>query len=243
MGYLEQVNHSQRARDTPLKVWFLAEQDGTVRAAHCDCMAELREACSHVGAVRLLWSLVLELEIPPLAHKKKANGCSLVIYHLPVSDMDFTSAKKYDLMVDKEVTPSGTRLDPEIETTGIPPPTADEQKFFLESISKSHMKPAVLSLVPPFNEQYTCNEIYNLPKSLPDRLYREECVVLEYEELLQCCKPVLLEVTPGECRAIEASTRKQTQSRVWYQQREDCVTASKLKPACSTNPAKPAEYG
>ena len=76
MGYLEQVNHSQRARDTPLKVWFLAEKDGTVRAAHCDCMAELCEACSHVGAVLLLWSLVLELEIPPLAHKKKANGCS-----------------------------------------------------------------------------------------------------------------------------------------------------------------------
>ena len=33
MGYLEQVNHSQRARDTPLKVWFLAEKDGTVIAA------------------------------------------------------------------------------------------------------------------------------------------------------------------------------------------------------------------
>ena len=46
------------------------------------------------------------------------------------------------------------------------------------------MKPAVLSLVPPFNEQYACKEIDNLPKSLPDRLYREECVVLEYEELL-----------------------------------------------------------
>ena len=75
MGYLEQVNH-QRARDTPLKVWFLAKKDGTVRAAHCDCMAELCEACSHVGAMFLLRSLVLELEIPPLTHKKKAHGCS-----------------------------------------------------------------------------------------------------------------------------------------------------------------------
>ena len=57
-------------------MWFLAAKVGTVRAAHCDCTAELCEACSHVGAVLLLWSLVLELEIPPLAHKKKANGCS-----------------------------------------------------------------------------------------------------------------------------------------------------------------------
>ena len=46
----------------------------------------------------------------------------------------------------------------------------------------------------------------NLPKSLPDRLYREECVVLEYEELLQYCKPVVLEDTPEEYGAIEAST-------------------------------------
>ena len=41
MGYLEQVNHSQR--DTPLKVWFLAEKDGTVIAAYCGCMAGLCE--------------------------------------------------------------------------------------------------------------------------------------------------------------------------------------------------------
>ena len=46
----------------------------------------------------------------------------------------------------------------------------------------------------------------NLPKSLPDRLYREKSVVLGYEELLQCCKPVVLEDTPGEYGAIEAST-------------------------------------
>ena len=43
MGYLEQVNHSQRARDTPVKVWFLAEKDGTVIAAYCGCMAGLCE--------------------------------------------------------------------------------------------------------------------------------------------------------------------------------------------------------
>ena len=71
--------------------------------------------------------------------------------------------------------------------------------------------------------------------SLPDRLYREECVVLEYEVLLQCCKPEVLEVTPEECRAIEASTTEQSQNQVWYQQRAGCVTAFKLKSACSTS--------
>ena len=45
------VNHSQRARDTPLKTWLLAERDGNVCMAHCNCMAGLCEACSHVGAL------------------------------------------------------------------------------------------------------------------------------------------------------------------------------------------------
>ena len=46
-----QVNHSQRARDTPLKAWILAEKNGTVLTGHCDCMAGLSEACSHIGAM------------------------------------------------------------------------------------------------------------------------------------------------------------------------------------------------
>ena len=45
------VNHSQQARDTPLKTWLLAEKYGTVWMAHCNCMAGLCEACSHVGAL------------------------------------------------------------------------------------------------------------------------------------------------------------------------------------------------
>ena len=45
------VNHSQRARDTPLKTWLLAGKDGTVCMAHCNSMAGLCEACSHVGAL------------------------------------------------------------------------------------------------------------------------------------------------------------------------------------------------
>ena len=41
IGFPQQVNHSQGARDTPLRVWVLTEKCGTVIAAHCDCMAGL----------------------------------------------------------------------------------------------------------------------------------------------------------------------------------------------------------
>ena len=97
------------------------------------------------------------------------------------------------------------------------------------------MKPAVLSLVTPFNEQYTCKEIDNVPKPLPNSLFKEECIQLDYIELLQQCKQISLEVTRDECPAIETSTRKQLQNKDWYQQWAGRITASK------TNTAKPAK--
>ena len=60
-------------------------------------------------------------------------------------------------------------------------------------------------------------------------------------ELLQQCQQILVEITPDECRAIKASTRKRSQSKVWYQQRAGRITASNLKTACKTNTAKPAK--
>ena len=45
------VRHSQRITATPLKPWVAVEQSGVVVCAHCDCMAGLGEACSHIAAV------------------------------------------------------------------------------------------------------------------------------------------------------------------------------------------------
>jgi len=98
-----------------------------------------------------------------------------------------------------------------------------------------------LSLVAPFNKQYTCKEIDNVPKPLQDSLFKEKCIQLDYIELLQQCQQISFEVTPDECQAIGTLTRKQSQSKVWYQQRAGHITASNLKSACKTNTAKPAK--
>ena len=144
-------------------------------------------------------------------------------------------------MVKKQVTPKVTRSNPGILTTRTPAPTSEEQQSFFTSISGSTVKPAVLSLVTPFNEQYTYKEIDNVPKTLPDSLFKEECIQLDYTELLQQCQQISLEVTPDECQGIETSTRKQSQSKVWYQLWAGRITASKLKSACKTKTAKPAK--
>ncbi|XP_052264229.1 uncharacterized protein LOC127867222 [Dreissena polymorpha] len=45
------VRHSQQMNATPLHPWVIANKDGMVEAAHCDCKAGLGETCSHVGAL------------------------------------------------------------------------------------------------------------------------------------------------------------------------------------------------
>jgi len=43
--------HSQRMFATPASPWIIAKRDGTILAAHCDCMEGLGESCSHVAAM------------------------------------------------------------------------------------------------------------------------------------------------------------------------------------------------
>ena len=42
-------------REKPLVPWAIAEANGRILAAHCDCMAGLGETCSHVAS--LLWAI------------------------------------------------------------------------------------------------------------------------------------------------------------------------------------------
>ena len=229
-----------------LEYGFWQKKCGTVIAAHCDCKAGLCEGCSHVGVV--LFAVEAGVRISDSTTCTQEKNKWLLPSHLrdipylPISEMDFTFAKKkHELMIEKQVTPMATRANPGVQTMRTPAPTPEEQTNFFTSISGSTVKPAVLSLVAPFNEQYTFDEIDHVPKPLSDSLFEEECIELEYIELLQLCQQISLEVTPDECRAIEASTRKQSQSKVWYQQRAGHITASNLKSACKTNTAKPAK--
>lgn len=43
--------HSQRLNEILLTPWVIAKHDGTITAAHCDCIAGLAESCTHIAAV------------------------------------------------------------------------------------------------------------------------------------------------------------------------------------------------
>ena len=79
------VRHSQRLAATPLRPWVAVEKIGTAVCAHCDCMAGLGEACSHVAAV--LFALEANMQV------KKSMSCTSLpvhgslhpsrVYHVP----------------------------------------------------------------------------------------------------------------------------------------------------------------
>lgn len=67
------------------------------------------------------------------------------IPYLPVSEMDFTSAKKkHELMVEKQVTPMATRSNPGIQITNTCPNPRRAENFFYNYFwlySKSSLVP------------------------------------------------------------------------------------------------------
>ena len=85
------VCHSEEVPDSPPAPWLLTEKEGKVVSAHCNCMAGLGEACSHVGAV---------LFYIEAANKMKDWGKSLLdtshnqqVQYKEISAIDFSSPK------------------------------------------------------------------------------------------------------------------------------------------------------
>ena len=238
------VNHSQRARETPLKTWLLVEKNGTVCCAHCNCMAGLSEACSHIGAV--LFALEAGVRMRQSVTCTQEKGKWLMpayvreIPYLPVAEMDMSSARKRHSILGAE-----QGQTPEIQHTNratIEAPSNDEKSAFYANISKCGSKPAILSLLSPYNESYIPKPNSNLPMPLL-QFYNQEHLGLTFQELLSECAKLLdsLQVAAEEAAAIEASTRKQSSSKEWFQQRAGRITASKFKSACATNPDKPSK--
>ena len=113
------------------------------------------------------------------------------------------------------------------------------KQFFL-NISKCEGKPAILSLIEPYNELFVAQEVA-LPNPLTKQLFKEEYMKLGFESLLSKGKEITIDINKEQCLLIESSTREQSNSRIWYQQRAGRITASKLKSVCHTKVEKPSQ--
>ena len=109
------------------------------------------------------------------------------------------------------------------------PPTEHELEEFYRNLSKaSNRKPAILSLIPPYNSSFTSSSD-QLPPLLQD-LYEPDCLHLDYLQLLQRSKDACNSpVSEIQVRHLEELTRGQARNHHWFRYRTGRVTASFIR--------------
>ncbi|KAG0416851.1 hypothetical protein HPB47_006078 [Ixodes persulcatus] len=128
---LSEVNHSQRLREAPLKAWLLADADGSVITAHCTCVAEAGEACSHIGATLFAVETAVRLRNSRTCTKKEnvwLPAHSPGTQYKRLRDIDFSSSKRKE----KQMDGIHQRLNAEVV-----PPSHPVDKFPLRKLQSS----------------------------------------------------------------------------------------------------------
>lgn len=156
--------------------------------------------------------------------------------------MDFRSAKKrksdldqghiHDLHTDK--------LVPSKKDFGSKP-SEKEKEELLQQIYQAEPQAAVLTVAKKYCKNFApkYTELPPRMSSLRSTSYN----TLTFSELLTKCEDVfhnLPSITATMVQNVEQITRNQSKSSDWFIHRAGRVTASKMKAACSTDPANPS---
>ena len=172
------------------------------------------------------------------------------IPYAPVQELDFTSAqakkKKIDEAIqDENEVPNtnqgsaGHASSTDVHYLDCSRPTEVELRSFFDKISRCKSKPAILSLIPEYQDRYISkSSLPSFPVCLHD-LYDQSLALANYPDLVQKSESVHVEVTEEMVRNVEEATRKQSKSRLWFHYRAGRVTASKMKQACRTSEEMP----
>ena len=222
------VKHSQRWNDPPEKCWSAVRQDGEILFGHCTCMAGLGEVCSHVSASH--FHLVAHVNL--IAEQScTSRPCE---WKIPVTHKDCP----YDELANINFKKKPKEVKPWVPR---PPGLSDnEEKLLYERLKATGMKPAVLSLIPGYAQEYTPKSI-TLPKSFQS-LYDKKFETLPGPELADKCESIYsqLSFTKEQIKQIAEFTTEQSKSKLWYSQRAGKISASKAKACVSTSVQKPS---
>ena len=218
-------------------------------------MAGLGETCSHVAS--LLWVIGVGVEMRESLQKSAywvLPPAVKSVPYAPVKDIGFIGKKRKVISSVKKSSDHG-RCDHDSASAGATEtslplnkkvcpcavPTEQEQSDFFDRLSTcTGAKPAVLALVPPHCDDFIPTSLApELPSVLSD-LYQAEFLKLGYHELLQKAHSIDITVTTNQVLAVEAKTKSQAGSRLWFRMRTGRITASKFKAACRTDPASPS---
>ena len=96
---------------------------------------------------------------------------------------------------------------PEVNRVDIPATSAEERSNFFENILRCGIKPAILSLISPYNAAFMPNEAEALPEPLTV-IYNEQNLNYSFQELLEKAEKVFDEITitAKEAEAVKGVT-------------------------------------
>ena len=215
--------HSQSVKKTPARPWVLAQRDGQMK---------IRDAKT-VTQEKAYWLL-------PAAVRD--------VQYAPVSEIDFTSAKTKRARLEKaiESTESGefaplVTSTPQRKAPRHVPSLADEERQeFLRKLMSVVPNAAVLTISPGFSQYFTPSITRpEAPEPLTN-LYSDGCHEMSRSELRAYADGLDISITPEQAKWIEEHTRKQANSKLWFQYRAGRITASRMKAACRTSTEKPS---
>lgn len=238
--------------EKPLQPLIIADHEGCILGAHCTCMAGLGEACTHIAALLFAIEASVKLRDSKTVTEEKAYWLLPTsvkgVKYKECSEIDFTSAKtlkkKLDCKLDLCATSNSSACTPKGAATyksKIPEPTENELSALFEGLYNTNSKPAILSLIAPYSDDYIPQPMKeNFPTVLTE-LRDENAIQLNYSELLKQCQNTEISVTAEQAKVVENATREQSNSKLWYRFRAGRITASKMKTACCTDPTLPAQ--
>ena len=204
-------------------------------------MAGLGETCTHIAAILFYLEAAYRVQEVKTCTQGECewNVPSLKsVQYLPTKQIDFTSARGKKRKLDDMLEGCETQVDEVMVKQGSEP-TDDEMVLFFSNLSLCDTKPAILSLIPEYSDNYV---LKSSSRSLPlTALQKPEYLSLDYHDLLNVCESVTVDINDEVAQLIEEETRLQSKSKLWYKYRAGRVTASRMKSVCHTNLSNPSQ--
>ena len=225
------VKHSYALREAPLKPWVAIKKNGTVECGHCTCMAGLAETCSHVAAILYWLETAVRIREETTCTSKPNSwlppsmptACNNVPY-ITMEQLEVTATKRRKTSTSvQDVSMNATCNWKQVPTQ------CELEEFYRDLSEASDRKPAILSLIPPYNNNFI-SSADQLPPLLQD-LYKPDHLHLDYLQLIKMSSSTNLfntAVSEVQVNHLEELTRGQAMNHQWFKYRAGRITASQL---------------
>ena len=188
-------------------------------------MAGLGEACSHVAAV--LFAAEAN-SVTKLQFSSTSLPCSWLpstfqsVKFSEINGIDFSTPQlKRKLLITGESGPKS------MKKYAVLPPTEKQLRNHYSSIALTSGKPSLLSLVSGMNQSFIPKYVSGELSKPLTYLYDKKALSLSFSDLLQKCEDIYdsVAVSVAQAKLVEEATRKQSNSKIWCDQRSGHVTA------------------